>query len=203
MRELTSHKVNPANDVLKIEVMDEPGSGGACHRYEITGFDSDTNPSTGLFRSTGTTILFQNGPIAEVGINGITHETMLAILDHRLECFQRGPFACPENAQALFHIQQAQKVLQARTLRRMAQGVEGTHKPDAPADIKARHPAVQAVLQFFAFAHLPAHLQAVSRPFSELAERIADGPQNAEATGALRKLLEAKDAAVRAVLFKS
>lgn len=65
-----------------------------------------------------------------------------------------------------------------------------------------RHPAVQAVLQFFAFAHLPPHLQETSRPFCELAERIADGPQNQEATVALRKLLEAKDAAVRAVLFK-
>ena len=128
---------------------------------------------------------------------------MLAILDHRLECFQRGPFACPENAQALFHIQQAQKVLKSRTTRRMAQGVEGTHQPDVPTATKSSHPAVAAVLQFFAFAHLPAHLQDVSRPFCELAERIADGPQNAEATVALRKLLEAKDAAVRAVLFKS
>lgn len=70
------------------------------------------------------------------------------------------------------------------------------------SDPKSRHPAVAAVLQFFAYAHLPAHLQDVSRPFCELAEKIADGPQNAEATVALRKLLEAKDAAVRAVMFK-
>lgn len=70
------------------------------------------------------------------------------------------------------------------------------------SDPKPRHPAVQAVLQFFAWHHLPDPLAAVSRPFCELAERIADGPQNAEATVALRKLLEAKDAAVRAHLFK-
>ena len=69
--------------------------------------------------------------------------------------------------------------------------------------LKQRHPAVSAVLQFFAYAHLPEHLQAVSKPFCELAERVADGPQNAESTVALRKLLEAKDAAVRAVLFKA
>lgn len=67
---------------------------------------------------------------------------------------------------------------------------------------KTRHPAVAGVLQFFSYAHLPPHLQDVSRSFCELAERVADGPQNAEATVALRKLLEAKDAAVRAVLFK-
>lgn len=65
-----------------------------------------------------------------------------------------------------------------------------------------RHPSTQHILQFFAFAHLPAHLQEVSRPFGELAERIADGPQNAETTAALRKLLEAKDCAVRAILAK-
>lgn len=70
------------------------------------------------------------------------------------------------------------------------------------SDTKARHPAIAGVLQFFAFAHLPPHLQEVSKPFCELAEKIADGPSNAEATVALRKLLEAKDAAVRAVLFK-
>jgi hypothetical protein len=70
------------------------------------------------------------------------------------------------------------------------------------SDMKARHPAIAGVLQFFAFAHLPPHLQEVSKPFCELAEKIADGPNNAEATVALRKLLEAKDAAVRAVLFK-
>ena len=59
------------------------------------------------------------------------------------------------------------------------------------------------ILQFFAYAHLPAHLQEVSRPFGEMAERIvASLPRNPERTVALRKLLEAKDAAVRALLFK-
>jgi hypothetical protein len=56
------------------------------------------------------------------------------------------------------------------------------------------------MLKFFGFQHLPPGLQAVSKPFSELADRlveiVAAGP---ERTVALRKLLEAKDAAVRAV----
>jgi hypothetical protein len=57
------------------------------------------------------------------------------------------------------------------------------------------------ILQFFSFAHLPPHLQEVSRPFSEMADRIVDSlPRNPERTVALRKLLEAKDAAVRALL---
>lgn len=60
------------------------------------------------------------------------------------------------------------------------------------------------LLQFFAYDHLPPHLQAVSRPFGDLARSLAaELPKNAESTTALRKLLEAKDCAVRAVLFKA
>lgn len=62
------------------------------------------------------------------------------------------------------------------------------------------HPGVEALLRFFEWEHLPEHLQEVSRPFAELAVTVADGPQNAETTTALRKLLEAKDCAVRAAL---
>lgn len=58
------------------------------------------------------------------------------------------------------------------------------------------------ILQFFAFEHLPEHLQAVSRPFATLAEGLMCLPRNPERTVALRKLLEAKDAAVRARLAR-
>ena len=68
--------------------------------------------------------------------------------------------------------------------------------------MKTHHPAVASVLQFFAYQHLPPHLQEISKPFCELAEKVADGPGNAETTVALRKLLESKDAAVRAVIAK-
>lgn len=59
------------------------------------------------------------------------------------------------------------------------------------------------LLQFFSYAHLPEHLQLVSKPFSELAAGIVQFcPRNPERTTALRKLLEAKDCAVRALIFK-
>ncbi len=58
-------------------------------------------------------------------------------------------------------------------------------------------------MQFFAYAHLPESLQTVSAPFGRLAEVIVSTlPPNPERTVALRKLLEAKDAAVRAFIFK-
>ena len=63
------------------------------------------------------------------------------------------------------------------------------------------HPAAAHVLKFFAYDHLPAKLQEVSAPFYSLANQIACRcPDNPETTVALRKLLEAKDAAVRAAL---
>lgn len=59
------------------------------------------------------------------------------------------------------------------------------------------------MLQFFAYAHLPTHLQEHSKPFGDLAQMLcASLPKNPERTVALRKLLEAKDCAVRARLFK-
>jgi hypothetical protein len=58
--------------------------------------------------------------------------------------------------------------------------------------------------QFFAYEHLPETLQAVSRPFGELAKHIVDTlPRNPKHIVALRKLLEAKDAAVRASVARS
>lgn len=57
------------------------------------------------------------------------------------------------------------------------------------------------ILQFFQYAHLPEELQKISAPWCTLAWRMARTlPQNAETSTALRKLLEGKDAAVRAVI---
>jgi hypothetical protein len=54
------------------------------------------------------------------------------------------------------------------------------------------------LLQFFVYEHLPPALQGTSQPFCDLARRVvAEWPRNAERTVTLRKLLEAKDAAVR------
>lgn len=62
---------------------------------------------------------------------------------------------------------------------------------------------VDPIMQFFSFGHLPAELQDISRPFGELADHLVQTlPRNAERSTALRKLLESKDAAVRAKLYR-
>lgn len=64
-----------------------------------------------------------------------------------------------------------------------------------------RHPGTIHLLRYFEYAHLPAHLQTVSKPCADLANELVgvlpDGP---ELTAGLRKLLEAKDCFVRAAL---
>lgn len=133
MRVLTSHMVvSDGAPQLNVLVADAPGPGGANHRYEITGFNSRDNASESAdpgykcaFNST--TVLFQNGPIKEVGVNGITAEALLAILIDRLECFQSGPFACAENNVALQHGYRMLAALQTRTIERIKRQVEGTN----------------------------------------------------------------------------
>lgn len=132
-RQITSHRVNTANDKLVIEVLDEPGAGGACHHYRVSGFSTASNPSDPFVARHGEpatygTLLFQNGPIGEVGVNGITHEALLAIVVDRLECFQKGPFECIENSLALTSLREAIRCLHGRTKRRMEAGTEGTHQ---------------------------------------------------------------------------
>lgn len=71
------------------------------------------------------------------------------------------------------------------------------------ATVAPRMNETEHIMQFFSYDHLPSKLGDVSRPFGELAVAIvATLPRNPERTVALRKLLEAKDAAVRAFIAK-
>lgn len=115
MRKVTDHVANPVNDRIDITVMDDPGPGGANHHYAVDVDGTDN----------GIDVRFQNGPIAEVGINGVTQEVLLAIVIDRLRSFQAGPFACRENAIALEHAELSLDALKSRTRERMTRGVEG------------------------------------------------------------------------------
>jgi ferritin-like protein len=66
---------------------------------------------------------------------------------------------------------------------------------------QGRHPSVTGLLRWFDFGHLPEVLQDASEPFADLAALLVERlPDSAELTTALRKLLEAKDCAVRATI---
>lgn len=116
MRKLTDHIVNPVNDRIEITVMDDAGAGGAHHHYAV---DCDGSEN-------GCDIHFQNGPIGDNGVNGLTQEVLLAIVADRLRSFQKGPYSSKANACALTHVEEAMQWLHSRTLERMRRGVEGT-----------------------------------------------------------------------------
>lgn len=121
MRKITDHKLNGLNDTLEIGVLDEPGQGGACHDYTVISVTEFGNKE--LAR-----IVFQNGPIQESGVNGISGEALLAVVIDRLRSFQEGPYRCRENALALTHLEESLMWLQKRTRDRLARNVEGTNQ---------------------------------------------------------------------------
>lgn len=100
-----------------VTCLDEPGAGGACHKYVV---HSISKPIAVLGN-----VNFQNGPILEAGINGVQNEDLLAIVIDRLHGFQSGKFACRDNAIALTKCEEALLWLQKRTRERQARGVEG------------------------------------------------------------------------------
>src|SRR5579872_3461365 len=120
IRKLTDHIVeeDSVNHQITVAVLDEPGQGGAHHEYSVSYHTLD---GAHVFQD----IAFQNGPVREVGVNGNTHEALLAILIDRLRSFQKGSFSTRENAIALTHMEEALMWLQQRTRQRIKRGVEG------------------------------------------------------------------------------
>lgn len=88
--------------------------------------NNEGNDVTGLSQRK-VIVSFQNGPIKEFGVNGISAEALLAIIIDRLRSFQGGPFACHQNDIAMWFIETGMMWLQKRTRDRLARGVEGTN----------------------------------------------------------------------------
>lgn len=115
---ITFHEVDGVEPTLDIHTIDAPGPGGAHHDYIINGRGDHEYSADHRIR-------FQRGSIKECGVNGLTNEVLLAIVAHRLSCFQDGPFPCHENETALSNILAALGQLNKRTKDRIARGVEG------------------------------------------------------------------------------
>ena len=114
-----------SQNFTRVMRMDEPGEGGACHEYEI--IESVEDGKIGKPENFGM-ISFQNGPVKESGVNGCHQEDLLSIVLDRLQNFQKGDFACRENALAITKIEEAMHWLNHRTAARVSRGVEGTNK---------------------------------------------------------------------------
>lgn len=124
---ITHHDPN-----IAIVAQDEPGPGGAHHRYTVSvlgealpAIDEHGRAYTRRLPVHHLDVSFQIGGLAEVGPNGVTNEALLEIVRHRLASFQQGPFACRENESALKHTLAALDMLQRRTAKRRRRGVEG------------------------------------------------------------------------------
>lgn len=117
---MTNERIVHITDHTVIVAADLPDqkAGGACHVYEV-------RDNHGVVRGR---VHFQHGPISEVGVNGIQHVDLLAIVRDRLDCFQRGPFASPVNDVTCGFVGAAIASEETRTRRRRIAGVEGTNK---------------------------------------------------------------------------
>jgi len=112
-----------------IEAMAIDTISGAAKRFVISGFNAQTNPAAEPGDNLlSLVILLQNGIIPEVGVNGVTCEDLLKVVEEVFVSFQEGKFACEENEEVLQGVRLAQAAITKRLLRREAQGTEGTYK---------------------------------------------------------------------------
>ena len=117
-------KTIPNSAPTQVAALDErdPEAGNASHMYGV----QFGGPGYVLH------IPFQHGPRGdENSAPGVFDDDLLAIIQDRLEGFQTGPFACPENAESLKHIKAAREILGLRGARRMAAGVLGVNEQHA------------------------------------------------------------------------
>lgn len=98
----------------------------AINRDDLAG-----NPTGGWVEAEGLSITWQDGPLGRgadrAEPNGAFVETVIAAAVQRLEYYNAGKFRCRENSLAITHLEEALHWLNARTAKREAAGVEGTH----------------------------------------------------------------------------
>lgn len=124
MERIPTSQLSQVNQNIEVHTVDEADESGGNRHYRIT-LRSTTSESWPLHVE----LKFQNGPANKRGFNGITDEALIAILIHRLEGFQKGPFKCVENEMALSDLRGALVALEERTADRLQRGVEGEAKP--------------------------------------------------------------------------
>lgn len=119
---VTDHEVGFLNSALSIVAVGDPGPGGAHFMYDIGVKTENLGDLPVAPIEYG--LKFQVGDPHET-INGISNEALLAILIHRMDGFQRGPFHCASNEMIRIHLKHALSIMHDRTRERMNRGVEG------------------------------------------------------------------------------
>jgi len=100
----------------------------------INDLDSDGKPMGGEVQARGLTIHWQNGPLGRIGTderikpNGAFIETVIEAARQRIQWYNDNGFGCRENSLAITKLEEALHWLDARTKRRVREGVEGTHE---------------------------------------------------------------------------
>jgi hypothetical protein len=118
---ITEHQHDDLNRALEIEA-GPPGPFGAPNTYTIRWTDPDESGME-------VELPFQGGAVKEFGVNGLTIESLLAPMLHRMRAFQDGSMRCAENAEVIHHLEQALVHCVRRSERRIAAGVKGTAQP--------------------------------------------------------------------------
>lgn len=121
MRKITTHKPNKDNRQPELFAGHKVSPGNAPQKYRITYDEATVVP--GIVDEVELDINF-----ISVESDGVTNETLLAVVIDRLEGFQDGPFSCAENETALQYSKLALHTLHERTRERNSRGVENKHE---------------------------------------------------------------------------
>ena len=133
-REIFDHKIHDGLHWMDVKAVDEPGAGGANHKYRIDVYVIQENGEVVRNEHTlahSLTIDFQHGPLKEVSANGILESALIAILLDRQRSFNRGEFSCRENSLTITHLEEALHWQGHRSRVRKFQNVEGLNKKHA------------------------------------------------------------------------
>lgn len=116
--------IQKRNNLHQVFRGDEPGAGGACHKYIIRQDKFCPHEEVVVAE-----IQFQHGPrMNEESTVGVLDVDLLEIVRDRLAAFQNGEFRCRENACALTHIEEALMWMNKRVEDRAERNVLGTMK---------------------------------------------------------------------------
>ena len=124
MSEQKLSTIQKQNNLHQVYRGDEPGAGGACHKYIVRQDKFCPHEEVVVAE-----IQFQHGPRREEGsTSGVLDNDLLEIVRDRLKAFQQGDYATRENEQALLHIEEALMWMNKRVEDRAERNVLGTYK---------------------------------------------------------------------------